>query len=155
MAIQIRKMVRGDMEQVVSMMRTFYASPAVFTNGSEEIFQRDVEECIGDSPFASGYILVKDDEIAGYAMLAFGYSTEFGKRTVWIEDIYVKDSFRGAGIGRVFLKFIQEKFSDYLLRLEVERENVRAVHVYRKAGFEELPYVEMVWGTPELKTADV
>lgn len=155
MAIQIRKMVRGDMELVVSMMRTFYASPAVFTNGSEDIFQRDVEECIGDSPFASGYILVKDDEIAGYAMLAFGYSTEFGKRTVWIEDIYVKDSFRGAGIGSVFLKFIQEKFSDYLLRLEVERENVRAVHVYRKAGFEELPYAEMVWGASELKTADI
>lgn len=132
------------MEQVVSMMRTFYASPAVFTNGSEEIFQRDVEECVGDSPFASGYLLQRDGEIAGYAMLAFGYSTEFGKRTVWIEDIYVKDSFRSAGIGSVFLKFIQEKFSDYLLRLEVERENVRAVHVYRKAGFEELPYVEMV-----------
>ena len=144
MAIQIRKMVRGDMEQVVSMMRTFYASPAVFTNGSEEIFQRDVEECVGDSPFASGYLLQRDGEIAGYAMLAFGYSTEFGKRTVWIEDIYVKDSFRGAGIGSGFLKFVQENFPGYLLRLEVERENIPAVHVYKKAGFEELPYVEMV-----------
>lgn len=132
------------MEQVVSMMRTFYASPAVFTNGSEEIFQRDVEECVGDSPFASGYLLQRDGEIAGYAMLAFGYSTEFGKRTVWIEDIYVKDSFRGAGIGIGFLKFVQENFPGYLLRLEVERENIPAVHVYKKAGFEELPYVEMV-----------
>lgn len=132
------------MEQVVSMMRTFYASPAVFTNGSEEIFQRDVEECVGDSPFASGYLLQRDGEIAGYAMLAFGYSTEFGKRTVWIEDIYVKDSFRGAGIGSGFLKFVQENFPGYLLRLEVERENIPAVHVYKKAGFEELPYVEMV-----------
>lgn len=144
MAIQIRKMVRDDMEQVVSMMRTFYASPAVFTNGSEEIFHRDVEECVGDSPFASGYLLQRDREIAGYAMLAFGYSTEFGKRTVWIEDIYVKDSFRGAGIGSGFLKFVQENFPGYLLRLEVERENIPAVHVYKKAGFEELPYVEMV-----------
>lgn len=132
------------MEQVVSMMRTFYASPAVFTNGSEEIFQRDVEECVGDSPFASGYLLQRDGEIAGYAMLAFGYSTEFGKRTVWIEDIYVKDSFRSAGIGSGFLKFVQENFPGYLLRLEVERENIPAVHVYKKAGFEELPYMEMI-----------
>lgn len=144
MALQIRKMVRDDMEQVVSMMRTFYASPAVFTNGSEEIFRRDVEECVNDSPFASGYILQKGDEVAGYAMLAFGYSTEFGKRTVWIEDIYVKDSFRGAGIGSGFLQFVKGKFPDCLLRLEVEKENIPAVHVYRKAGFEELPYVEMV-----------
>ncbi len=147
MAIQIRKMNRGDVEQVVSMMRIFYASPAVFTNGSEEIFRRDAEECVNDSPFASGYIFLKDGEVAGYAMLAFSYSTEFGKRTVWIEDIYVKDSFRGAGIGSGFLKFVQEEFPGYLLRLEVERENVPAVHVYRKAGFEELPYAEMVFRT--------
>lgn len=150
MAVQIRKMERGDLESIVSMMRTFYASPAVFTNGSEEIFRRDVEECVGDSPFATGYVFLKDGALAGYAMLAFGYSTEFGKRTVWIEDIFVKDSFRGAGIGSLFLKFVQEEFSGCLLRLEVERENVRAVHVYRNAGFEELPYAEMVWGAPEL-----
>ncbi len=149
MKVRIRKMNLGDLEQVVSMMRTFYASPAVFTNGSEEIFRRDVEECVGDSPFAEGYVFLDGENIAGYAMLAFGYSTEFGKRTVWIEDIYVKDSFRGAGIGSLFLKFVQENFSGHLLRLEVERENVRAVHVYRKSGFEELPYAEMVWGTSE------
>ncbi len=148
MAVQIRKMDRDDGEQVVSMMRTFYASPAVFTNGSEEIFRRDVEECVGDSPFATGYVFLKDCVLAGYAMLAFGYSTEFGKRTVWIEDIYVKDSFRGMGIGSLFLDFVKEEFSGCLLRLEVEGENVSAVRVYRKSGFEELPYAEMVWGGP-------
>ncbi len=147
MTVRIRKMVRGDEEQVVSMMRTFYASPAVFTNGSEKIFRRDVEECVGESPFATGYVLLSDGVVAGYAMLAFGYSTEFGRRTVWIEDIYVKDSFRGTGIGSAFLEFVKEEFSGCLLRLEVERENAPAVRVYRKAGFEELPYAEMTWGT--------
>lgn len=144
MSIQIRKMNRGDAERVVSMMRTFYASPAVFTNGSEEIFRRDVEECVGDSPFASGYMLLFDGEVAGYAMLSFGYSTEFGKRAVWIEDIYVEEPFRGCGVGSALLKFVRESFPDCLLRLEVERENVRAVNAYVKAGFEELPYVGMI-----------
>ena len=30
-----------------------------------------------------------------------------------------------------------------ILRLEVEAENEHAVHVYRKSGFEVLPYMEM------------
>ena len=29
------------------------------------------------------------------------------------------------------------------MRLEVEAENRRAMHVYRKNGFEEMPYIEM------------
>ena len=144
MSIQFRKMDRGDAERVVSMMRTFYASPAVSTNGSEEIFLRDVEECVGDSPLASGYMLLFDGEVAGYAMLAFGYSTEFGKRAVWIEDIYVEEPFRGRGIGTAFLKFVRETFPDSLLRLEVERENVPAVNAYEKSGFEALPYIGMI-----------
>ena len=46
----IRPMTKEDAETVIDMMRTFYASPAVLSNGSEEIFAADVDECVGDSP---------------------------------------------------------------------------------------------------------
>lgn len=39
------------------MMRVFYASPAVFTNGSDDIFRTDIENCINDNPYLEGYIL--------------------------------------------------------------------------------------------------
>lgn len=125
-------------------MRTFYASPAVSTNGSEEIFLRDFEACTGNSPLAAGYVFEENSEIAGYGMLSFGYSTEFGKPVVWIEDIYVYEKFRGRGIGSEFLKLVQELYPEHLQRIEAERENVRALGVYRKGGFSELPYVELV-----------
>ena len=35
-------MTEADRENVVDMMRTFYHSPAVWTNGSEEIYNNDV-----------------------------------------------------------------------------------------------------------------
>ena len=50
MSTIIRKMTESDREAVVEMMRTFYHSPAVFTNGSEEIYNNDVTACVGASP---------------------------------------------------------------------------------------------------------
>ena len=38
----IRNMKESDREAVLAMMREFYASPAVFSNGSEEIFASDI-----------------------------------------------------------------------------------------------------------------
>ena len=143
MDYQIRPMTREDTETILDMMRTFYASPAVLTNGSEAIFEADVAECVGDSPYAEGYVLEADGRIVGYAMLAKSYSTEYGKRCIWIEDLYLLPDYRGLGIGSAFFAFVEKCYPDSLLRLEVEEENTRARHVYEKCGFDVLPYMEM------------
>ncbi len=138
----IRPMTEADRKEVMDMMRVFYASPAVHTNGSDEIFAADIENCIGGSPYLEGYVF-EENEIVGYAMIAKSFSTEFGKPCMWIEDIYIREAYRGQGIGQEFLKFVSEKYKDAVIRLEVEEENTHAVHVYRKNGFEALPYQEM------------
>ena len=81
--------------------------------------------------------------IMGYAMVAKSFSTEFGRPCVWIEDLYIKDEYRGLGIGRSFLEFISDKYSASVLRLEAEEENEGAVKLYKKCGFSVLPYLEM------------
>lgn len=53
----IRPMTPKDKNSVLEMMRVFYASPAVFTNGSDDIFRNDIENCINDNPYLEGYIL--------------------------------------------------------------------------------------------------
>ena len=144
--IEIKSMTVEHMAEVVEMMRVFYASPAVLSNGSEEIFQNNVENCVNDNPYLEGYVFAEKknkDDILGYAMVAKSFSTEFGKPCMWIEDLYLKPSYRGNGIGTQFFSFIGKKYPKALLRLEVEAENERAIHVYKKCGFEELPYLEM------------
>ena len=137
-------MTAADADSVLGMMRVFYASDAVLSNGSEEIFSSDLAECVSDSPYAEGFILLLDGETAGYAMLAKSFSTEFGRRCVWIEDLYVRAAFRGQGIGSAFLQYAREKYPEAVLRLEAEKSNARAVRTYEKCGFEELPYLEMI-----------
>ena len=138
----IRPMVAADRESVLEMMRVFYASPAVLSNGSEEIFEKDIETCISGSPYLEGYIM-EDGEIQGYAMVAKSFSTEFGKPCIWIEDLYLKEPYRGCGIGSRVLQFIMERFPACIFRLEVEEENQRAIATYKKNGFAVLPYMEM------------
>ena len=143
MDFKIIKMTSDHKAEVMEMMRAFYASEAVLTNGSDEIFSADVDECVGDSPYAEGYVFESSGEIIGYSMLAKSYSTEYGKRCIWIEDIYLKEEYRGRGFGSEFFSFLDESYPDVLFRLEAEEENERAIHVYNKSGFDVMPYLEM------------
>ena len=109
----------------------------------DEIFISDIENCINNSDYLEGYIIEKSDEIQGYAMIAKSFSTEFGKPCIWIEDLYVKEQYRGMGLGKMFLDFITDKYTGCIFRLEVEKENEGAVGLYEKCGFDFLPYLEM------------
>ena len=139
----VRPMQAADKPQVLAMMRTFYTSPAVFTNGSEEIFAADIDNCVGSNPYVEGYIIQSDDHIAGYAMIARSWSTEFGKGCIWIEDLYLQECYRGRGLGKLFFDFITQRYPDCIFRLEVEQENQQALRLYQKCGFDFLPYLEM------------
>ena len=139
----IRNITILDTEEVLEMMREFYSSPAVFTDGSDEIFISDIENCINNSDYLEGYIIENSDEIQGYAMIAKSFSTEFGKPCIWIEDLYIRQEHRGKGLGKMFLDFITEKYTGCIFRLEVEEKNAGAVRLYEKCGFDFLPYLEM------------
>lgn len=143
MHFSIRMFEPKDKSEILSMMKVFYSSDAVFTSGSDEIFEIDFENCLNENPYLEGYVLASNEKILGYAMLAKSFSTEFGKQCIWLEDLYLKSEFRGQGIIPKFIKYLEEKYKECIFRLEVENENTHAVHVYEKSGFSSLPYVEM------------
>lgn len=143
MHFSIRMFEPKDKSEILSMMKVFYSSDAVFTSGSDEIFEIDFENCLNENPYLEGYVFASNEKILGYAMLAKSFSTEFGKQCIWLEDLYLKSEFRGQGIIPKFIKYLEEKYKECIFRLEVENENTHAVHVYQKSGFSSLPYVEM------------
>ncbi len=141
----MRLMTEDDREAVLGLMRVFYASEAVLSNGSEEIYNNDITECVSDSPYAEGHVFLNEDGVVhGYAMIARSYSTEFGKPCIWIEDIYLGEELRGLGLASYFFDYLKEEYPDAVHRLEAEHENEHAVEVYKRKGFEEIPYMEMI-----------
>ena len=67
-------------------------------------------------------------------------------RTVWlIRDLYVDPDARRAGLGHALLAHVAEAAHDegaHRLSLQTEPDNVRALELYAKAGFE--PVTEVV-----------
>lgn len=144
MEFTIRKIIDADKNIVVNMMRQFYNSSAVITNGSEEIYLANVESCLKDSPYIEGYVFIVEEKIVGYGMIAKSFSTEFGGECIWIEDIYIEKNFRGHGIGTKFIQFIKKNYPNKIFRLETEHDNVKALATYKNLDFKELPYLELV-----------
>lgn len=144
--LTFRPMQRSDYDEVLEMMKIFYASDALLIHPSEEKLGRMLNDCLSDIPYLEGYILETDGQTAGYGILAKSYSTEACGLCVWIEDIYVQPEHRGKGLGSGFLAFVEERCSHSAarIRLEVEPDNARAIEVYRKAGFEVLGYTQLV-----------
>ncbi len=144
MEIKIRQMQKKDAVAVLEMMRVFYASPCVMTDGSEEIFDADIKACLDENMPLDGYVFENDEGIKGYAMVAKSFSTEFGKPCKWLEDLYVKEDLRGKGVGSEFIRYMHESYPDSVFRLEAEEENESAVRVYKKCGYEKIGYLEMI-----------
>ena len=85
-------------------------------------------------------LLVVEGERVGYAVLCFGFSLEFGGRDAFLDELYVRDTHRGQGVGTAALAWAEDVCRAEgigALHLEVEFSNVRAQEFYRKSGFQD------------------
>lgn len=63
----------------------------------------------GDEPKAFCMIAEVNNQPAGFALCFYNYSTFQGKPGIYIEDLYVREEFRGHGIGKGFFKVLAQK----------------------------------------------
>ncbi|MDF3054987.1 MAG: hypothetical protein K0Q74_894 [Gammaproteobacteria bacterium] len=59
-----------------------------------------------DNPKVEALILEVDVSPVGFAVFFHNYSTFLSKHGIYIEDIYVKDTYRGFGYGKAIFKHI-------------------------------------------------
>lgn len=127
-----------EIDILIAMMREFYAHDGLKFN--EAIARRALQSIIGDETFGRVFLILLADEIAGYAVLTFGFSLEFHGRDAFVDELYLRDEHRGQGIGKRALQFLTDICAAEgvkALHLEVERANTTAQSVYRKFGFED------------------
>lgn len=144
MDITFRPFLPDDKDRILLMMRSFYDSPALIFTPGDDVLERNFNACISPSPYVSGFSFVDGNKIVGYGILAFSFSTEVGGECVWIEDIFILESYRHQHIGSDFLKFVQKNYPARRYRLEAEEENKSACNVYADAGFEKLDYIQYI-----------
>lgn len=128
-----------DIETLIVMMRDLYAHDGLAPL-DEASARRALLGVIGDNALGRVFLILLTNEVAGYAVLTFGYSLEFHGRDAFVDELYLRDEYRARGIGKRSLEFLTGVCAEVgvsALHLEVERSNIQAQAVYRKFGFED------------------
>jgi GNAT superfamily N-acetyltransferase len=89
-------------------------------------------------PLALVVVALVDGTPAGIAVCFGGFSTFAAKPLINVHDLAVKAEFRGLGVSRALLEFVESRATDLgccKLTLEVLEANERARSVYEAAGF--------------------
>lgn len=67
--------------------------------------EQDVREHLfGNDPKVFAHIAEIDGKVQGMALWFLNYSTWQGRHGIWLEDLYVRESARGRGLGTALLK---------------------------------------------------
>lgn len=126
----------SEIEIVVSLMREYYAFDHLAFDA--DIARTALENFLDNESLGRVWLILYGNEIVGYLVLTLGYSLEYGGRDAFIDEVYIRDTHRGRGIGTKALAFAEavcHSLGVRALHVEVERANTNAHRVYRKAGF--------------------
>lgn len=144
--LTFRDITLADHDLILPMVQDFYQGDAVLHPVDQEILERAFRDASdAQEPLLRGLLLEVDGQPAGYVYITQCYSAEVGGRCIFLEELYLKPDFRGRGLGREILAWIEEQYpTARRFRLEVNHINQGAVRLYQKSGYQYLRYDQMV-----------
>lgn len=126
----------SDTDLVIELMREFYSLEHL--NFQEEAARQALQQILSDRRFGLVHLIEVEGKVAGYLVLTFSFSLEFHGQNAFVDELYLRESYQGQGIGKKALNFVEKLCKQEgikAMRLEVERHNERAQAVYRKTGY--------------------
>lgn len=136
MNLEIRQAGVSDLPELLALMHDFYA---------ESQFPLNLERArtaflplLGPSELGQVLLAVTDGAAGGHLVLTFCHSMEYGGRTAFIDDLYVRPTVRNQGVGKALLaraRVACDALGVRAVHVEVGRTNDPAQTIYRRAGF--------------------
>ena len=135
MAIIIRDATPMDADNIVELIKEW----AIEVQAHSPITASYVSQYLA-SP--SDYLLIAewDQQFAGFVAYSIRLDLWHAAPCCYIEDVVVKPSFRGHGIGTELLKYMLEmaKKEGYVeISLTVSKDNIKAQELYKRIGIDE------------------
>ena len=127
----IRKGREKDFPAILELIKQL----AEFEKGLEQV-TNSIEKMHKEKKHFQSYVAEIDGKIIGFALYFFAYFTWVGK-SLYLDDIYIKEAFRGQEIGSKLLRKIFEvakKENCSRVRWQVLDWNHPAIKFYEKYG---------------------
>ena len=133
----IREIRQEDKSALLCMAKEFYDTKAVLHKIPEEYIHNTINEALSSSPYVAAYVIEEKESHAGYGLISLTYSGEVGGMAVLIEELYIRNEYRGMG---------HQKYSKRVkrFRLELTKSNISAERLYRRKGYKSIDYLQMV-----------
>ena len=136
MTAGIRKASRADVDAVVDMVRSFYMESSYSFEATAAFAA--VDELLSHPDKGAVWVVVDDGQAAGYCVLTYGFSIEYGGADAFVDELWISPALRGEGLGTRLLDLMEAECRARnvgALHLEVERANPGVQRMYRARGF--------------------
>lgn len=126
MTFQIKKAEPEDVPPIIALIREFaeYEKLSDFCEVTEE---RLSAALFGETKIAEAIVALAGETTIAYAIFYPNFASFRGQRGMYLEDIYIRQEFRGSGLGETMLK--------HIAKIAGER------------GFERIDFQVLEWGT--------
>jgi GNAT superfamily N-acetyltransferase len=135
--IRIDPVTLGDEAVLEELMREFYSHEGIDYERSRS--REAVRTLLADPALGRIWLFRVGGDVVGYAAVTVCYSLEFAGRYALVDELYVREGWRGRGIGARALEMAAEACRELgvaAVRLEVDTWNTRAMALYRRLGFD-------------------
>lgn len=128
----LRHAVPEDAAEIGALIREL----AEYERLAHEVGWTDAE--LASAVFAEGspvrvLIAEEDGEVAGFALYFLTFSTFLGRSGIWLEDLFVRERFRGRGLGKELLSELRS-LTDGRVEWAVLDWNEPSIAFYRSLG---------------------
>jgi len=128
-------------EQDTNIILEFIKDLARYENLENEVTATEemLKEQLFESKYAEVVLAWLDNEAIGFALFFHNFSTFLGKSGIYLEDLFVKEAYRGKGYGKNILQFLAKLTLERNCgRLEwwVLNWNKNAIEFYESLGAE-------------------
>jgi ribosomal protein S18 acetylase RimI-like enzyme len=130
--------VTNDLEPCLDLMQAYYEFDGIEFDPTRA--RRALEQLIRED-HGRAWTVVLEGKTAGYVIVLYGFSLEYGGCVLEIDELFIQTEFRGLGLGRTILEFVEvqaHEIGAVLLTLETESDNEKAQAFYGKHGFTKL-----------------
>jgi GNAT superfamily N-acetyltransferase len=128
----------SDTPALLELMREYYAFDHLPFD--EAAIRPALAALLDNDSFGRAWLIEDGGTALGYVVLTLGYSLEYHGRDAFVDELYIREAYRGRGLGRLTLELLEatcRELGVQALHLEVDRANTVAQEVYRRAGYED------------------